>query len=1119
MKLENQQIIFSPTDLANHLSCNYITLLNKKVLAGELKKPKMENRVLDLLRERGLQFEASFLEKQIQAGLHVVQIDSKDPLAEEKTIDAMRAGVDVIFQARLVESGQWAGWSDFVLKVPGNSLLGNWQYEVLDTKLSNETRAGAILQISLYSEKIGAIQGVMPENMHIEKPDGRSTYRVADYISYFRLAKKRLMEAIQQEKLTGYPDAVPHCDICNWFLVCNKQRRQDDHLSFVAGMGRSQIKEFASQEISTLKELANTPLPLTFKPNRGDIQTFQKLREQARLQLEERESENPSFELLPNVEGKGFHLLPEPSDHDIYLDLEGDPMVEPDGREYLFGWIYQNEYVAVWSEETDSERSAYERFMDFAFQVKQEHPDMHIYHYAAYEVTALKRLMGKYASKAEELDYFLRSGSFIDLYAVVKQSLLASVEKYSIKNLEKFYGLEREMDLRELGKIKSEYDFLLESNQLESVDPMMREAIQLYNYDDCNSTVQLHKWLENLRSTQIQAGYDIPRPELAEGEASTQLTAHQELIKPIFEALTADLPPDNRNDEQQAKFILAHMLDWYKREEKIKWWEFFELRASTEEELFEHRKSIAYVQYLNKREPINRSFLDFYTFPKQEADFKVGGSVFGGEEGYNLGTIHTISHHEQTIVIKKANKNLDIHPDAFISREDIPNKDKIESIIALGAYVAEHGLNAEGGDFQIARKLLQKQIQVADVNFLNMNENFIEKSFERAMGLNNGILAIQGPPGTGKSYTCSHMVLKLIAEGKKIGISAMSHAVIENLLQKIQDEADLAGIPIKMIQKVPADFSGESDWMTLKKDEEIFKELGDTNVLAGTVFMWSKPIYDQTVDYLIIDEAGQLSLIDTLAVSKAGKNLILLGDPQQLQQPIQGTHPDGTEVSALEHLLDGEKTIEADKGIFLEKTWRMNPKICAFVSEMFYENKLKPVAGLENQTIKSDGYYQGSGLRYHQVQHEGNVNSSVEEIEEIKKIVADLCKKGSMYVNKDGVEKQITQEDIKIISPYNAQVQALKAAFPGIEIGTVDKFQGQEAPVVIYSVATSTPEDAPRGMEFLYSPNRFNVAVSRAKALFILVANKKIFEPECKSPIQIKLANPFCRYLEMAEKV
>ena len=224
MKIENDKTIFSPTDLANHLSCNYITVLNKKLLKGEIQKPKVENRVLDLLREKGLAFEQGFLDKLISDGLTVVQIDQKDPLAEEKTIQAMRDGADVIFQARLVEKDQWAGWSDFVFKVPGTSDLGNWQYEVLDTKLSSETRAGAILQISLYSEKVGSIQGKMPTEMHIEKPDGRSSYRVDDYMAYFRLAKQRLLEAIDSDQSHIYPEPTLHCDICNWFLVCNKKR-------------------------------------------------------------------------------------------------------------------------------------------------------------------------------------------------------------------------------------------------------------------------------------------------------------------------------------------------------------------------------------------------------------------------------------------------------------------------------------------------------------------------------------------------------------------------------------------------------------------------------------------------------------------------------------------------------------------------------------------------------------------------------------------------------------------------------------------------------------------------------------------------------------------------------
>jgi uncharacterized protein len=1119
MKTENGKTIFSPTDLANHLSCNYITVLNKKLLKGEIQKPKIENRVLDLLREKGLAFEQSFLEKLISDGLTVVQIEQKDPLAEEKTIQAMRDGADVIFQARLVEKGQWAGWSDFVLKVPGTSDLGKWQYEVLDTKLSTETRAGAILQISLYSEKIGAIQGKMPTEMHIEKPDGRSSYRVDDYMAYFRLAKKRLLEAIKSEQSHIYPEPTLHCDICNWFLVCNKKRRVDDHLGFVANMGKSQIKEVKRQGITKLKELATAPYPLDFKPSRGNIETLNKLREQARLQLEERETGNSKYECLELVPERGFNLLPEPSKHDIYLDLEGDPMVDPDGREYLFGWVYQNKYHAFWAESSEKELEGFELFMDFAFKIKQKHPEMHIYHYAPYEVSAFKRLMGKFATKGNELDFFLRSGTFIDLYAVVRQSIIGSVEKYSIKNLEKFYGFERSIDLRVLGKIKADYEFLLESNYLSAVDPLMRESIQMYNEDDCVSTVELHKWLESLRTNLIQNGQIILRPEENSGEAVERITEFQQMIQPIYDRLIDGLPFEKheRTNDQNARYILANMLDWYNREAKSFWWEYYELKSSMADDLFENRKSIAYLSYTSEREQIDRSFADTYKFPKQEADIKKGDTV-KIQTGQKLGTVHSINHSQQTIVIKKTGKLTDHHPDVIFVGDFIDPKDKIASIIELGNWVSQNGIENPSTKFKSGRDLLRRQLPEV-TSPLENETDFVKKSIDWSSKLKNSTLPTQGPPGTGKSYTCSHMVLGLIQKGKKVGISALGHKVIENLLQKIDDVATENNIPVNIAQKVSINYDGEANWLTTKKEEELIAQLGISDVIAGTPYMWAKAPFIDSVDYLIIDEAGQLSLIDTIAISRAGKNLILLGDPQQLQQPVLGVHPEGSEVSALEHILGDHQTISDEQGIFLANTWRMHPQICEFVSDMFYDGKLRSVENLENQSVKGNLIYAGSGLRIRPISHDGNINSSIEEVTEIKKIVTELCKPEMKWVDKNNIEHPITLNDIKIITPYNAQVQALLEAIPGVEVGTVDKFQGQEAPIIIYSVATSSPEEAPRGMEFLYSPNRFNVAVSRAKALFILVGNGKIFEPECKSPAQIKLANPFCRYIEVAEVI
>ena len=1110
-----KQFVFSPTDLANHISCHHITYLNKQYAQKLINRPKQENRMLDLLRQKGIDFEENYLSSLKSAGLSVVEIKQDDADAAEKTVQAMHDGVDVVYQARLVEEGIWEGWSDFLIKIPGTSQLGAWQYEVVDTKLASETRAGTILQIALYSERIGAIQGKMPEKMYVQKPEGRVDFRVDDYIAYVRLIKKKLAIALTTE-FTSYPEPLEHCDICSWFILCNKQRREDDHLGFVAGMGNSQIKEVRKQEIFTLKQMAEAPMPLAFKPSRGNIETFSKLREQARLQLSERENDTPIYEMLPLIPARGLFHLPEPSKHDIYLDLEGDRMVEPDGREYLFGWVYQNTYTAIWSETASAELSAFEAFMDFASGIKNMHPDMHIYHYNHYEVTAFKRLMGKYAAKAAELDIFLRSQTFVDLYPVVKQSLQASVEKYSIKDLEKFYGYTREMNLRDLSKIKIDYELLLETNDLDAIDPMMRDAVQLYNQDDCFSTYHLHVWLESLRTQMVDNGAEITRPEILVGDANDKLTEHQIMIQPIFDALMEGVPLENRTSSENAKFILAHMLDWYPREDKSFWWEYYELTKASEDELFENRKAISYLQYTGERTPDKRSFVDTYSFPKQETDIKRKNMV-KISTGQPVGEVIEVNHKLQLIKIKKTGKSLDLHPDSVFVADYINPKDKLASIVSLANWVATHGIDSPDHFGKCGRDLLlRKNPDVAEA--IVANESIV-KLTDWALKLNNSTLAIQGPPGTGKSYTCSHVVVNLIKAGKKIGITALSHKVIENLLGKIYDVAEEEKMQISIVQKAGRDMDEGVLWTCVTDNDEVFSNIGRADIIAGTSFLWSRPELIDSVDYLIIDEAGQLSLIDTLAISRAGKNLLLLGDPQQLQQPVQGTHPDGTAASALEHLLNGDKTIASEQGMFLEKTWRMHPAICAYDSEMFYESKLTSMANLENIRVDGSETYAGSGLRVKLVKHDGNINASEEEAKVIAKMVEELCQEGMTWTNENGLINQITRADIKIISPYNAQVQTLMELIADVQIGTVDKFQGQEAPIVIYSVATSSPQDAPRGMEFLYSPNRINVAVSRAKALFILVATDKIYEPDCKNPAQIKLANPLCRYREVAIEI
>lgn len=1119
MKYYNKQIIYSPSDLSAHGSCKNLTQLNKQHARGEIADPEVyTNRVLPMLKEKGIQFEENHLREIKETGKTVSEISTADPHAEKHTIDAMKEGIDIIYQARLKEDGKWSGWADFLKKVPQPSNLGNWSYEVWDTKLANETKAGTILQIGLYSERVAQIQGISPEYMGVIKPEGEEIYRYDEHAAYIRHVKSNLEEAISNEEET-YPEPVNHCDICRWWKNCNAVRRKDDHLTFVAGMGSSQIKEFKLHDVDTLEKLANLTLPVPFDPSKGVKETYNKLREQARVQNESRHAGGrPIYETLAIEEGKGLNKLPEPSDNDIYLDFEGDRMVEPDGLEYMIGYVHKGVYQALWAKNEAEEKEIFERFIDFAFELKKEDPTLHIYHYAPYEVTAFKRLMGKYASRENEIDTFLRSNTFVDLYSIVRQSVRASVEKYSIKDLEIFFGYERKMNLRELSGHKAQLELLLQTGNIEELTKETKAIVQLYNQDDCESLVRLQAWLEDIRTKLISESNKITRPIDGEGEASENITEHQERIQPIMDALLNGVPQiqAERNEVEQGRYILAHMLDWYRREKKSFWWEFFRLKELPEDELLEERKAISFLQYTGNREPVKRSVVDTYSFPPQECDLRQGQSV-ENQEGSKVGTIHEIDVDAGWLKIKKGKKVLDIpHPISVFGLENIPSKNKEEAIIRFAEWVVDNGIDSKDEQYRAARQMLLNTPPSLTQSLID-NKDILERTFDFASKLDHSYLPVQGPPGAGKSYTGSHLIFRLIQQGKKIGITALSHKVITNLLTKVWEVAQKEGVSIQMLQKTEPNPDNPSPWTVSNDSNTLESAIGSVNVIAGTSFMWSKATYGDSVDYLFVDEAGQLSLIDTLAVSHSCSNIILLGDPQQLKQPQQGVHPDGTEVSALEHVLQGEKTISDEKGVFLAETWRMHPSINRFVSELFYENRLNSKKHLDQQQIIGSKY-SGAGLYLEEVDHIGNTNSSSEEVEKVVEIVRQLTGGDVTFINEEGKEATLTTNDIKIITPYNAQVQAIKQNLPDVEVGTVDKFQGQEAPVIIYSVATSSLEDAPRGMDFLFSPNRFNVAVSRARTRFIMVANPAIFEAECKSPFQIKLANAFCRFKELSSE-
>ena len=610
------------------------------------------------------------------------------------------------------------------------------------------------------------------------------------------------------------------------------------------------------------------------------------------------------------------------------------------------------------------------------------------------------------------------------------------------------------------------------------------------------------------------------RPTPGEGDPSAAVSERQQRINELVGQLTADVPVDidERNTDQHARWILAHTLDWHRREDKAVWWEHFRLADLADDELFDERSAIGGLIFVDTVGGTARAPIHRYHFPGQETDLRGGEDLRKTGGGLIIGKLEAISLENRTVDIKKRGASAGEHPVGVFGHPMVPSKVLAESLLRVGAYVAENGLTG-GAAYQAARDLLlRKPPRLGGAPLRNPGETAFDAALRVAPLLSGGVLPIQGPPGAGKTYTGGRMICELAAQGARIGITANSHKVIRNLLDEALRAADERNIALRCIQKVSEAEDNLDRIKFTTSNEAVFAELGGAcNVAAGTAWLWSREDAFRSVDVMFVDEAAQMSLANVFAISQAGHSLVLLGDPQQLNQPMQGSHPDGTGVSALDHILGAQQTIKEDRGLFLEETWRLHPAICAFTSEMFYESRLESRPGLENQQVISAGPIQGSGLRYLPIIHEGNQSSSAEEANAVYALVQSLRDGNATWIDKEGTERQIGLEDILIIAPYNAQVFEIQERLPGARIGTVDKFQGQEAPVVIYSMATSTPADAPHGMEFLYSLNRLNVATSRARAVSILVGAPALFEPECRTPRQMQLANAFCRYRELAE--
>lgn len=1228
MQLIDGRPVYAATDLVGFLACGHRLALERAAMHGLVAKPVRNDPTIELIARRGLEHERRYLEELREQGRTVVEIakdgsrilplvpEAADPerrvadpgtelrAAAAQTVDAMRSGADVVYQATFFD-GTWRGHADFLLRVdhpPGapDSAFGPWHYEVADTKLARHVKASAILQICSYVELLAAVQGVEPERLHVVL-GGRSrptdSLRVADFMAYYRRVKAEFAAAVGLDPdgrtradapapvypvTASYPEPVEHCDVCRWNPACRAQRRRDDDLSLVAGATSRQRRALKARGVATRRALASLPLPLEPSLEGVGAEALARVREQARIQVEAEDAGEPRWELLPlerDAEGRavadrGLLGLPAPSPGDLFLDLEGDPFALDDGVDYLFGilepaaaedgrWASPDgpvpRFHAIWSLDEDgmvtwaAEKAAFERTIDLIMDRWARDPALHVYHYAAYERTALGRLAQRHGTREAEVDRLLRGGVLVDLFRVVRQGVRAGVESYSIKRLEPLYALEREVELKDAGSSIVAFETWLELGPEAPVEdgPRILAEIEGYNRDDVVSTWRLRDWLEaRRRDLEARERETFPRPEPADGEASEALSERDLHVADVAARLTADDPADPvvraGHPDVAGRWLLAQLLSWHRREDKSAWWRYFELLGMTDEELIGEREPLGGLEPVGPPRTDKQSLVHRLRFPPQDYRIDIRTDVVDPLTGRSAGTVVGIDEAARTLDLKRGRSFAGVAlPRSLVPKGIVPTGELAESLLRTGEWVARHGLSAPRGlapgapDLAAARALLLRRPpdvgQGPGAPLRRAGEDAVAAATRIGLALDGGVLPIQGPPGSGKTYTGARMIVALARAGRRVGVTANSHKVIGNLLDEVATAAREAGTAVRIGQKpatndVPT--CAAATVLDSNADVEAALRAGEVDVVGAVAWTWARAEMARPgplLDVLVVDEAGQMSLANVLACAPAARSIVLLGDPQQLDQPIQGSHPPGAERSALSHLLadpaylrPDRATIEPHEGLFLERTWRLAPDLCRFTSAAFYEGRLAPVDGLERQTVAARGaVLDGAGLRWLPVVHAGNATDAPEEADAVAALVGALIRAGATWVDHDGGVHPVTVGDVIVVAPYNAHVAEIRRAFERAGLGepfagTVDKFQGQERPISVYAMGSSSPEDAPRGMEFLYSLNRLNVATSRARCVAAVVASPALVRVACRTPRQMRLANGLCLAVEAA---
>ena len=1112
---------YSPTDLNNFVSCKYH--IKNDLLKDELKlKKKEKNANLKLRIEYGIQHEANHFE--LLKTKHKKHITINPNQSAEKkcaeTIKALKDGYDLIYKAYFVDNN-FRGEVDFLLKTKIKSKLGDYSYEVHDTKITKNLRPKHVLQITGYSYLLSKIQGFTPIKMYlIDGANITHDFKVSEFLDYFLYTKDNFEKFLPKiEKIDLYPEKCTFCNICPWLDECEKIWVGDNYINQICGINVSQITKLKKENIRTVEALVTKKIDdIKSKINPS---TKIKLYEQAKLQEEKRITGKSRFVINETENDKGLYKMPEPNAGDLFYDIEGFPQADARNFEYLHGIYFDNnknkefKYFGVKKYDKEEEKNIFIELINFLEKHFDKYPDAYIYHYNDYEKRALRELASEYSSSFPKgnnfVDRLLRQEKFVDLYRVVSQCMQTTEKDLSLKTIEKFYRDERSANIK-----TADDSIRLFDDWCSTGDKTAMNDIINYNEEDCVSTHDLRNFLLENRPK------DYAWFSQTEDEKDKNIEVKDFEVKETSTLLKLEAKKKTGNPTIIEELI--NLVGFHRREDKSKYWAKFDRLEKTPEELEDDPECIASALFEKKISIKDSDKITFvYKFKEQNFKLKEGDAAFDIISDTSFGTITKITeikddenYIECTLGQKRLDKvgeppkNFDFGPSAIVNSATIAS--------ALNKFIVDYS-ESKQTKYKCAEDILKNNYpDVAGIKqgdaIIDIKKDLVEESILVVKKLNSSFLLVQGPPGSGKTYTSAKIILSLLKDNKKVGITSNSHKAINNLLTQIEELAEEENFTFKGLKKS----SKEEQRLNGKIIEDVsgrMKEFPKDYLLhAGTAWLFSDPRYDLKMDYLFVDEAGQVALANTLAIATSTKNIILIGDQMQLSQPIQGIHSGNSGKSALDFLLEGEDTIPVSRGIFLSETRRLNKNICDYISSSFYDFRLKPHPVTSERSLELDlKNIKNEGIVFLPTDHKDCTQKSDEEAKIIKDYYSKIIGKGSID---DGKNKKITQDDIMVVTPFNMQVNNLKKIINQNEakIGTIDKFQGQQSKVVFISMTSSDPENLPRHKEFFFSRNRLNVGISRAQSLAIILFNPSLLLANCQKINEMRLVNNFCKLLK-----